>query len=374
MAMQTKRDYYEVLGVARGASAEEIKKAYRKLALKYHPDRNPGNKEAEEKFKEAAEAYAVLSDPEKRVQYDQFGHSLGGGGFQGFQGFEDAFRGFGDVFGDLFDDFFGPGTRRRGSARRGSDLETRFEITLEEAYHGKEVPLEVPRRETCSVCGGTGAAGNAKKSVCPDCRGTGEIRVTQGFFSLRRTCPRCQGEGERIDKPCVECRGMGRVQRTRKLHIKIPAGIDTDSRLKVTGEGEAGERGGPRGDLYVHVIVKPHPILTREGNHLYCEMLIPFTVAVLGGESVVPTLDGQAKLRIPAGTPSGKVFRLREKGMPSLRGEGRGDQLVRIEIEVPTKLSEKERALLQEWTRERNDSVGGTPKKQGLFDRFRDSL
>lgn len=373
MAMQTKRDYYEVLGISRGAAPEAIKKAYRKLALKYHPDRNPGNKEAEEKFKESAEAYAVLSDPEKRAQYDQFGHSLGGAGFSGFQGYEEAFQGFSDIFGDLFDDFFGTGSRTRGAGRRGSDLETSVEITLEEALCGKDIPLSIPRRETCGTCRGGGAAPGTKKSTCPECRGLGEIRMTQGFFTLRRTCPRCHGEGERIEKVCSECRGGGRVERTRKLQVKVPPGIDTDSRLKIPGEGEAGERGGPRGDLYVRIGVKPHPILERRGNDLYGQMLIPFSAAVLGGEIEVPTLDGKVRLHIPAGTPSGKIFRLREKGMPSLHGGGRGDELVRVEIEVPTRLTEKERALLEAWAREGKDATG-TPKKKGLFDRFKDSV
>jgi molecular chaperone DnaJ len=373
MAMQTKRDYYEVLGVSRNASADEIKKAYRKLALKYHPDRNPENKEAEEKFKESAEAYAVLSDPEKRAQYDQFGHSLGGAGFQGFQGFEETFRGFGDIFGDLFDDFFGTSTRTRGGSRRGTNLEAPVEITLEEACSGKEVSLSIPRLETCSACSGTGAAPGTKKVACTECRGVGEIRITQGFFSLRRTCPRCHGEGERIDKPCPGCRGTGRVEKTRKLNVKIPPGIDTDSRLKISGEGEAGERGGRPGDLFVRVIVKPHSILERHGNDLYCEMLIPFSVAALGGDTAVPTIDGKVKLHIPPGTPSGKVFRLREKGVPFLNATGRGDELVRIEIEVPSRLDEKERAILEEWAKLRGDSVG-TPRKKGLFDRFRESF
>lgn len=373
MTMQTKRDYYEVLGISRTASVEEIKKAYRKLALKYHPDRNPGNKEAEEKFKEAAEAYAILSDQEKRAQYDQFGHSLGGAGFTGFHGFEDAFRGFGDIFGDLFDDFFGTGAGMRGGTRRGSDLEVRVEITLEQAAKGTEVSIEVPRRETCRACEGSGAAQGTRRSVCPDCRGAGEIRITQGFFSLRRTCPRCHGEGQRIEKPCPECRGRGRVERRRKLNVKIPAGIDTDSRLKITGEGEAGEREGARGNLYVHIVVKPHSLLSRQGDDLYGEMLIPFSVAALGGEVEFPTLDGRVKVRIPPGTPSGKTFRLKEKGMPVLGGTGRGDQLVRVEIEVPARLSDKERALLQEWARERRDSAG-ILKKKGFFDPLKDSF
>ena len=370
--MQAKRDYYEVLGVGKNANADEIKKTYRKLALKYHPDRNPGNKEAEEKFKEAAEAYAVLSDTEKRAQYDQFGHSMGGSGFSGFQGYEDAFRGFGDIFGDLFDDFFGGTTRSRGGARRGSDLEVAVELTLEEASRGKEVSLQIPRHEICSACHGSGAASGSKRSTCSECRGMGEIRVTQGFFSLRRTCPRCQGEGERIEKPCSNCRGRGRVEMTRKLNLKIPAGVDTDSRLKMTGEGEAGERGGPRGDLYVRIFVKSHPILTRRENDLYGEVLIPFSMAALGGEVSIPTLEGNVKLKIPPGTPSGKIFRLREKGIPSLHGHGRGDQMVRVEIDVPAKLSEKERVLLQEWAKERKDSAA-IPKK-GIFERFKDAF
>lgn len=366
MPMQTKRDYYEILGVSRQAAADEIKKAYRKLALKYHPDRNPGNQEAEGKFKEAAEAYAILSDPEKRSQYDQFGHSLGGSGFQGFQGFEDSFRGFGDIFGDLFDDFFGSSSHSRSGGRRGADLEVSVSLTLEEAFRGKEVTLQVPRREVCDPCKGEGAEPGSGKSVCADCRGSGEVRVTQGFFTLRRTCPRCYGVGEKINKPCSACRGQGRVQKTRKINLKIPPGIDHDSRLKISGEGEAGERKGPRGNLYVRIEVAPHPLLTREGNHLYCEVLIPFTVAALGGEIQVPTLDGKVKLKVPAGTPSGKVFRLKEQGMPVLQGSGRGDQMVKLEIEVPTRLSEEEKRLLQEYARERKDVVEPV-KKKGFF-------
>ena len=371
--MQTKRDYYEVLEVSRTAPADEIKKSYRKLALKHHPDRNPGNKEAEERFKEAAEAYAVLSDAEKRAQYDQFGHSLGGSGFQGFQGFEDSFRGFGDIFGDLFDDFFGTSSRGPRSARRGSDLEVGVELTLEEAARGKEVPLQFPRREACVSCGGNGAARGSKRTVCSECRGAGEVRVTQGFFSLRRTCPRCHGAGERIEKPCSDCRGSGRVGRTRKLNVKVPSGVDSEARLKITGEGEAGEAAGPRGDLYVRIGVRPHPFLERHGNDLYSEMLVPFHLAALGGEVAVPTLDGKVKLKLPPGTPSGKVFRLKDKGMPDLRGAGRGSQLIRIEIEVPARMNERERSLLEQWARERKD-FEATPKKKGFFDPLKDSL
>ena len=374
MPMQTKRDYYEILGVQKNAGADEIKKAYRKLALKYHPDRNPGDKAAEEKFKEAAEAYAVLSDPEKRAQYDQFGHSLGGGGFQGFQGFEESFRGFGDIFGDLFEDFFGSTTRGgRSGARRGSDLEVTVEVTLEEVLKGKEISLEIPRRETCEDCQGTGAAKGSKKSQCTECRGTGEIRMTQGFFSLRRVCPRCQGQGERIEKPCPECRGQGRVEKRRKINVKVPPGIDHGSRLKISGEGEAGENGGPRGSLYVRVLVKAHHTFERDENHLYCEFLIPFTLVVLGGDVTVPTLDGSVKLHIPPGTPSGKILRLKEKGMPSLRDGRRGDLMVRVEIDVPTRLSEKERHLFQELAKEQK-SFTAEPRKKGFFDRFKESF
>ncbi len=373
MSPQTKRDYYEVLGVTKNAPADEIKKAYRKLALKYHPDRNPGNKEAEEKFKEAAEAYAILSDTGKRAQYDQFGHSLGGGGFQGFQGYEENFRGFGDIFGDLFEDFFGGSTQTRGGARRGADLGVAVEISLEDASRGKEVTIEFPRHETCALCGGSGAARGSKKTVCPECRGAGEIRVSQGFFSMRRTCPKCQGQGERIEKPCPDCRGRGRVERMRKLNVKIPPGVDNDSRLKISGEGEAGERGASRGNLYVRIQVRPHPFLERRGDDLYSEILIPFTAAALGGEVAVPTLDGKVKLRVPAGTPSGKIFRLREKGMPSLQGHGRGSQLIRVEIDVPTHLSDKERASLNEFSRERKETEG-IPKKKGFFDHLKDAF
>ena len=372
--MPTKRDYYEILGVSRNASPDEIKKAYRKLALQHHHDRNPGNQHAEAKFKEAAEAYAILSDSEKRAQYDQFGHSLGGAGFRGFEGFEDSFRGFGDIFGDLFEDFFGGSATGRGArARRGSDLEFPVEISLEEALSGREIHLEIPRRETCGECSGSGAEPGSKKTPCQDCGGRGEIRVSQGFFTLRRACPRCQGEGQRIEKPCHRCRGTGRVEKTRKLNVKIPPGMDTDSRLKIGGEGEAGERGGGRGDLYVHVSIKSHAIFERRDENIYCEMLIPFTVAALGGEVSIPSLNGKTSLKIPAGTPSGKVFKIKGEGMPHIRQPSvRGDEFVRVDIEVPEKLSDSERKLLQEFARQRGEKP--QPRKKNLFSQFKNAF
>lgn len=372
-AMASKRDYYEILGVARTASQEEIKKVYRKIALQYHPDRNPGDKHAEEKFKEAAEAYAVLSNEAKRAQYDQFGHSLGGRGFQGFEGFEDTFRGFHDIFGDLFEDFFGASPRPRARARRGSDLEMGFEMTLDEAYHGKETTLEIPRLETCGECHGSGAESGSKKAECRECGGHGEIRISQGFFTLRRTCPRCHGEGRHIEKPCARCRGEGRIRKTRKLNLKIPAGIESGSRLKISGEGEAGERGGPRGDLYVHVSIKPHAVFERHGADIACEVLIPFTIAALGGEVTVPTVDGKTPLKIPVGTPSGKVFKIEDKGMPHVNnGSLRGDLHVRVEIDVPSKLDPRERKLLEEFAKSRGEKI--QVKKKGFFDQLKESL
>ncbi len=358
MATTNKRDYYEVLGVSRGASEEEIKKSYRKLALNYHPDRNPGDKQAEEKFKEAAEAYAILSDKDKRAQYDQFGHSLGGSGFQGFRGFEGQFEGFSDIFGDLFEDFFG-GSRGRSSrrrGRRGADLEYRLDISFEDAAFGKEETIEFPRLEQCEHCRGSGAEPGSKKSTCQDCRGTGEIRMTQGFFAIRQTCPRCGGEGERIEKTCRDCRGNARVKKTRKLNVKIPAGIEHGSRLKLTGEGEAGESGGERGNLYVLIGIEPHPIFEREGRDVFCEAKISMVEAVLGTEVEAPTLDGKVKLKIPSGTQPGTILRIKGKGFPDLRGYGRGDELVRVAVEIPEKLTNDERKLLEQFAKFRSET------------------
>lgn len=376
--MATKRDYYEILGVSRNASVEEIKKSYRKLALQYHPDRNPGNKESEEKFKEAAEAYAVLTDSEKRAQYDQFGHSLGGRGFQGFEGFENAFQGFGDVFGDIFEDFFGVGSGgsrggRRSRPRRGSDLEMKLELELKDVLKGREEALKIPRRETCGSCQGSGAAPGAKKTTCADCGGHGEVRVTQGFFTMRRSCPRCGGAGEKIDKLCAQCGGEGRSEQIRKINLKIPAGVDTGARLKISGEGEAGERGGPRGDLYIYIEIKNHPQFERRESDLFCEMLIPYTVAVLGGEITVPTLESETTLKIPAGTASGKILKIKGEGLPHLRAPAeRGDEYVRVEIEVPKKITDAERKLLQEYAKSRGEKAQW--RKKNLFEQLKDSL
>lgn len=363
MATSTnKRDYYEVLGVSKTASADEIKKAYRKLALKYHPDRNKGNKEAEDQFKEAAEAYAVLSDQQKRAQYDQFGHSLGGGGFQGFEGFENAFQGFGDIFGDLFEDFFG-GSSRRGQGRggiRGADLEYSVEIDLEDVMTGKEISIEFPRAETCDICQGSGAEPGSHPTICSDCGGHGEVRISQGFFTMRRTCPRCHGEGKQISKPCKHCHGSGRVKKTRKLNVKIPAGIEDGSQLKITGEGEAGEHGGHRGNLYLHVTVRRHSFFERAGSDLLIEAKIGIDQAALGSQIEIPTLDGKILLKIQAGTQPGKVFRIKGKGVPDLRGRGTGDELVRVNVDIPEHLNSNEKKLLEDFAKLR-DHAGAKP-------------
>lgn len=361
-----KRDYYEVLGVSRSASDEELKKSYRKLALQYHPDRNPGDKAAEENFKEAAEAYAVLSDADKRARYDQFGHSLGSGGFSGFEGFQDAFGGFSDIFGDLFEDFFGGSSgRRRGRGQRGSDMEYTAEIELAEVLTGKAIDLEIPRRETCAECQGSGAEKGSKRKTCPDCGGRGEVGVSQGFFTFRRTCPRCRGEGESIEKPCSACHGEGRAKKVRKLQVKIPAGIEHGSRLRMTGEGEAGQSGASRGDLYIHVLVKKHKTFERQGQDLYCQVLIPYTAAVLGGEVEVPTLTGTTGLKIPGGTPAGKILKIKGEGVPVYGEEGhRGDEYVKVDIEVPTKLNKTEHELLEKLEAERKEKIR---IKKGFF-------
>lgn len=374
--MAQKRDYYEVLGVERTAGAEEIKKSYRKLAMQNHPDRNPGNQEAEERFKEAAEAYAVLSDAEKRAQYDQFGHSMGGRGFQGFEGFEDSFRGFGDIFGDIFEDFFGGGTggrRGRSRVRRGSDLELRLEITLEEVLKGKQTEIEVPRQELCGDCQGSGAAPGSKKAVCKDCGGHGEVRVSQGFFTLRQTCPSCRGEGEKVENACSACHGAKRVRRVRKLKIKVPPGVESGMRLKMTGEGEAGDSGAPRGDLYIHIMVKDHKHFERKAENLYCELLVPYAMMALGGELQVETLTGTVELNVPAGTPSGEILKIKAEGLPHIQNASvRGDLYVRVDVDVPKKLTEAEKKLLKEYAKLRHEKI--QTKKKSFFEHLKESF
>ena len=362
--MAQKKDYYEILDVDRTATAEEIKKQYRKVAMQYHPDRNPGDHAAEEKFKEAAEAYAILSDATKRSQYDQYGHSLGGRG-SGFGGGFDS-TGFGDIFEDVFEGFFGGGGRRDPNrAQKGSDLEYKIEVTLEEVLNPKKIDLKIPRLENCAECSGTGAAAGSKKVTCQDCRGSGQIRVSQGFFNMQTTCPRCRGAGAFIDKPCGSCAGAGRVRDTRKLEVKIPAGMDHGSRLKVQGEGEAGVNGGPRGDLYVQVLLKKHDLFERNQEDIHCEWNIPYTAAVLGGVVSVPTLEKEHNLTIPAGTVPGRALKVEGVGIPFVRSpERRGDLYVHVQIEVPTKISKREKELLEELAKERGEKV---KLKKGIF-------
>lgn len=373
--MTTKRDYYEILGVSRSSSPEEIKKAYRKLALKHHPDRNPGNKHAEDKFKEAAEAYAVLSDPNKRAQYDHYGHSLGGGGFRGFSNVEDVFADFGDIFEGFFgfDSVFGSSSGRRSSRRsmRGADLQYETELTFEEAASGKELELNIPRKEECAHCKGSGAEPGSSRSTCPQCGGSGAVRVSQGFFSMARTCPVCHGEGEKVNHPCSACRGTGRVEKVRKLSVKVPAGVEAGSHIRLRGEGEAGTRGGGRGDLYLIINVKPHRFFKRSEDNVICDVSIPFTQAALGGEVEVPTLDGNVKLKIPAGTQPGRTFRLKGKGIMNVHGYGRGDELINVSIEVPKALNAKERSALEEFAKLRGDKVS---TGKNFFDKVKSSF
>lgn len=354
------KSYYEILGVSKNATDEEIKKAYRQLAIKYHPDKNKGNKEAEEKFKEATEAYEVLRDPQKRKLYDQFGKAgiNGGAGPGGFSG---TYTDFSDIFGDfggIFDEFFGgKSSRSRRGPQRGSDLRYNLEITLEDAAMGKEQKIEIPRAETCPDCGGSGAARGSSPQTCPDCGGTGYIRHSQGFFSLTSTCSRCGGKGQIITEPCKTCRGNGLIERRRTINIKIPAGVESGSRLKVTGEGEAGPSGGPHGDLYVVIHIKKHPIFERQGNDLVLNKSIPLTMAVLGGEIEVPTIDGKTmKMKIPEGTETGQIFRLKGQGIPYLGSYGKGDQLVVIKVEIPKKLTRRQRELMEEFAKESGES------------------
>lgn len=355
---QRKEDYYTVLGVAKNAAADEIKKAFRKSALAHHPDRNPGDKKSEEKFREATEAYEVLSDPEKRRVYDQYGHEgLNAGGFSPGAGFSAS--GFSDIFEGIFEDFFGQGSsgRRQNQGARGSDLRTEVEITFEEAVFGAVREITVEREETCAPCNGDGAKPGTARTSCPACGGRGQVLASSGFFSIARTCGRCNGQGSFPSHPCPSCKGQGRVYASKRIQVKIPAGVDNGLRLRMTGEGEAGHRGGSRGDLYVDIHVTPHELFSRDGENISCDVPVSFTQAALGCEIEIPTLAGKTTLKIPAGSQNGKVFKLKGKGIASLRGHGIGDQEVRLIVETPTHLSEKQKELLRQFAESAGEKV-----------------
>lgn len=354
------KDYYEILGISRDASETDIKKAFRQLALKYHPDRNPGNKESEEKFKEINGAYSCLSDPEKRANYDRFGTAEGVGA--GFGPFE---TGFGDIFEDIFGDFFGTFTgRRRPRPAKGNDLRYDLGITLMEAAFGTEKIIEIPKWEGCIECHETGSTPGKEPATCVNCKGTGQVRLQQGFFSISKTCGRCNGIGRIITDPCKACKGQGKVKKFKSINVKIPAGIDTDSRLRIINEGDMGLHGGPPGDLYIILNVEEHPFFKRDGNDLYCEVPLSFPQATLGSEIEVPTLDGTSKIKIPQGTPSGRIFYLKGNGIQKLGGHGRGDQIVRVYIDVPKKLTSRQKELLEEFAKINGDEVARSFKEK----------
>lgn len=370
----TKRDYYEILGVQKNATNGELKKAYRKMALQYHPDRNPGDKDAEEKFKEAAEAYEVLSNPDKRNLYDQFGHEgLRNTGFTGFRGFEDIFSSFGDIFSDVFGfgDIFGSARgRRRTGPQAGADRRYDLRISFREAVFGVDKEIEVQKEESCPVCYGEGAEPGTQRITCPSCNGRGQMSRSQGFIMFSTTCSRCRGQGTIVEHPCQECHGAGRVQRHKKLSLKIPAGVDAGARLRVQGEGDGGLRGGPPGDLYVFIDVEPDEVFQRDGTNIYCEVKISFTQAALGAEIEVPGLEAPQKLKIPKGTQTDRIFRIDGAGVPVLRGYGRrrderGDQYVKVIVHTPTDLSQEEEKLLRKFAELRGDKIA--QKKKGLL-------
>lgn len=376
-----KEDYYDLLGVQKGATEDEMKKAYRKKAVQYHPDKNPGNKEAEEMFKKISHAYEVLKDPEKRAAYDRYGHAAfegpgaGAGGMRGpGGGFHDPFDIFREVFGQgggmgggsIFEEMFGGG-RGGGGGQDGADLRYDLEITLEEAARGAEREISFRKHVTCERCDGSGAEPGSKRVTCPTCRGAGQVRRSGGIITFTQTCPTCGGMGTKIEKPCSACRGEGRTVKTTKLNVRIPAGVDNGSRLRSTGNGEAGVAGGQTGDLYIVISVKEHELFERQGDDLFCEIPIKFTLATLGGTIELPTLFGKATLKIPSGTQSGTTFRLRDKGMPSLRGGGQGDQLVRVHVEVPQSLTAEQRRILEEFARVSGDAA--EPTSRSFFEK-----
>ena len=365
-----KRDYYEVLGINRDATEEDIKKAYRKHAMKWHPDRNPDNPKAEEHFKEAKEAYEVLADQNKRAAYDQFGHAgidphAGGGTGPG--------AGFGDIFSDIFSDIFGGGRGGRSAVFRGADLRYNLELTLEQAAHGFDTKIRIPAAAICETCKGSGARPGTQPATCPTCRGAGQVRVSQGPFSIAQTCPRCHGSGSIIPNPCGPCSGTGRVKLQKTLAVKIPAGVDEGDRVRLSGEGEPGVNGGPPGDLYVQVHIKPHPVFQRDHDDLHCEMPVSITTAALGGEISIPTLDGSAKIRIPAETQSGKTFRLKAKGIKGVRSQAAGDLFCHVVVETPVNLTERQRQLLREFESiSAEDSARHNPRAKGWFDKVKE--
>jgi molecular chaperone DnaJ len=361
-----KKDCYELLGVARDSSADDVKKAYRKKAMEHHPDRNPGDTDAEAKFKELSEAYDILRDPEKRAAYDQFGHAAFEQGGRGNGRSSDFASQFSDIFEDFFGDFMGGGGRR-GANNRGADLRYNLEISLEDAFKGKKATIRVPTSQGCDSCKGTGAEGESKPTACPTCRGHGRVRAQQGFFTIERTCPTCQGVGQVIENPCRVCAGSGRVRRERSLSVNIPAGVEEGTRIRLAGEGEAGLRGGPPGDLYIFLAIQPHRIFQRDGLHIFCRVPIPMTTAALGGNIEVPTLEGsRAKVQIPAGSQTGKQFRLRGKGMPAMRAQGTGDLYIEVTVETPQNLTKKQRELLEEFQKE-GGGQPTSPESEGFF-------